>query len=225
MTLPYGSTRHSCRDFILKEYMDKGSAPEFSKREHEPAARWLSFRVWDGIGQVVVKGREAMEWLQEASATMCGGNVPHITWRSPSGFLVRQRYHAREVLRVSCHSLSGKRIRLNVQTFRDEGDPRRHRNGIAPNFVHSCDASHMHFFLEAAEAAGLGDLALVHDDYGCLADEVETLHRLLRETFVWMYKNRDPLELLALQYDGLPELPEHGDLDIDEVLKSTYFFC
>lgn len=225
MTLPYGSTRHSCRDFILREYMDKGSAPEFVKREHEPAARWLSYRVWDGIGEVVVKGREAMEWLQAASAVMCEGNVPHVTWRSPSGFLVRQRYHARETLRLHCHSLSGKRISLNVQTFRDEGDPRRHRNGIAPNFVHSCDASHMHFFLEAAEAAGLGDLALVHDDYGCLADDVETLHRLLRETFVAMYKERDPLALLALQYDGLPEIPAQGELNIDDVLTSTYFFC
>jgi DNA-directed RNA polymerase len=225
MTLPYGSTRHSCRDFILKEYMDKGSAPEFEKRENEPAARWLSYRVWDGIGEVVVKGREAMEWLQAASAVMCKGNAPHITWRSPSGFLVRQRYHARETLKLHCHSISGKRIRLNVQTFRDEGDPRRHRNGIAPNFVHSCDASHMHLFLDASEAAQLGDLALIHDDYGCLADDVETLQRLLRETFVWMYTHRDPLALLALQYDGLPEIPAQGNLNLADVLKSTYFFC
>jgi DNA-directed RNA polymerase len=83
----------------------------------------------------------------------------------------------------------------------------------------------MHYFLEAAEAAGLGDLALVHDDYGCTADDVETLHRLLRETFVRMYKERDPLSLLYLQYPGLPDLPEHGDLNIDDVLTSPYFFC
>lgn len=225
MTLPYGSTRHSCRDFIMKEYMDKGSAPEFDKRENEPAARWLSYRVWDGIGEVVVKGRQAMEWLQAASAIMCAGNAPHIEWRNPAGFLVRQRYHAREMLRVSCHSLSGKRIRINVQTFRDEGDPRRHRNGIAPNFVHSCDAAHLTFFTNDWEDEDGGDLALVHDDYGALADEVPKLHRLLRRSFVDMYLYHDPLKALAAQVEGLPELPESGDLDLEEVNRSVYFFC
>lgn len=225
MTLPYGSTRHSCRDFILKEYVAKGQAPEFDRSEHEAASRWLSYRVWGGIGQVVVKGREAMEWLQACSTVMTKDHRPHIEWRSPSGFLVRQRYHKVEIERINCRAMSGKRVQLNIATHRDEGDPRRHRNGIAPNFVHSCDASHMHFFLRAAKAAGIQDLALIHDDYGCPADQVDTLHRILRETFVQMYTENDPLSVFSSQVEGLPELPEPGALDLDGVLKSTYFFC
>ena len=225
MTLPYGSNRRSCAEFILKEYLDKGSAPEFEKHERYAAAQWLSYRVWAGIGRVVVKGREAMEYLQEASKILGHGKLPHITWRTPSGFVVRQRYHAREVIRISCDSLSGKRIQVNIQTFRNEGDPLRHRNGTAPNFVHGCDASHMHLFLDAADAEGLDDLALIHDDYGCPADQVDTLHRLLRETFVCMYTDLNPLELLCEQYPQLPPPPDAGDLDLEVVKQSAYFFC
>ena len=39
MTLPYGATRFSCSEFILKEYMEEGKAPEFSKDEYRAAAR------------------------------------------------------------------------------------------------------------------------------------------------------------------------------------------
>lgn len=225
MTLPYGSTRHSCRDFIMKEYMSKGGAPEFEQREHEAAARWLSYRVWAGIAEVVIKGREAMEWLQACSTVLTADFRPHIQWKSPSGFLVRQRYHRVEIVRVSARSISAKRIFMQVAVHREEGDRRRHKNGIAPNFVHSCDASHMHFFLEAAEAAGLTDLALVHDDYGTTADQVPMLHKLLRETFVRMYTEHDPLTVLAAQHQDLPELPSHGALDLQGVLESRYFFC
>lgn len=225
MTLPYGSTRHSCRDFILREYMTKGSAPEFDRSEHEPAARWLSYRVWDGIGEVVVKGREAMEWLQAASMVMSKAGAPHISWRSPSGFLVRQRYHKIDAISITARAISGKRIRLQVATHRDEGDPRRHRNGVAPNFVHSCDASHMHWILARCEEAGIQDLAFIHDDYGCPADQVAQLHRIIRETFVKMYEDFDPLTVFASQTEGLPPIPARGDLDLRGVLSSRYFFC
>lgn len=225
MTLPYGSTKHACKDFILREYLDKGMAPEFEKKEYHAAAAWLGPRVWDGIGKVVIKGQQAMQWLQAASSVMCAGKAPHIIWQSPSGFVVRQRYHAREVLKVSCHSISGKRIRINVQTLRDEGDPMRHRNGMAPNFVHSCDASHLHLFVKQWEEEGGGDIALVHDDYGALPDDTARLHRTLRESFVAMYQDRDPLKALAQQVEGLEAIPAAGELELEEVLKSKYFFC
>lgn len=229
MTLPYGSTRFSSAEFIMKEYMATGCAPEFKKQEFNKAATWLSFHVWDGIGQVVHKGREAMEWLQNASDAITAGAVttPTISWRSPSGFLVTQRYNATEKLVVDSRMASGRKIKINLRGFGDTGDARRHRNGIAPNFVHSCDAAHMHLFLQQARLQGLTGLMLVHDDYGAPAPLVAKLQRLLRETFVTMYQNHDPLKEFA-EFNGefrCGVRPEPGDFDITKVLDSEYFFC
>jgi DNA-directed RNA polymerase len=229
MTLPYGSTRFSSSDFIQKEYLDKGKAPEFEKRERGRAATWLSFHVWDGIGEVVHKGREAMEWLQGASdAITAGDDVPStISWWSPSGLRVTQRYNKSERIVVNARMASGRRIKIDLRGAGDAGCPRKHRNGIAPNFVHSCDAAHMHFFLRRAREEGLCGLALIHDDYGCPAPMVEKLHQILRETFVQMYLDTDPLADFA-KHNGefrCRVRPAPGNLDLEVVKQSVYFFC
>ena len=232
MTLPYGSTRFSSAEFILKEYLAKKQAPEFDKREYNAAATWLSWRVWDGIGDVVHLAREAMEWLQNASDALTGpidGKIPmSLDWRSPSGFRVRQTYPAKTVLRVRSRISGDRRVAIDLRLAGDEGSPRNHRNGIAPNFVHSCDAAHMHFFLRRAAQEGLeGALALVHDDYGAPAPLVAKLHRILREEFVGMYTRTDPLLEFAQQHGEFRcrIRPTQGDLDLNQVLNSRYFFC
>lgn len=229
MTLPYGSTRFSSAEFIQAEYMDKGKAPEFEKSEYSKAANWLSYRVWDGIGQVVVKGREAMEWLQMCSDVITASKPAQVSWRSPSGFLVTQRYPVQEVLMVQCRLTGRQRTKIKLRVDTDTGDSRRHRNGIAPNFVHSCDAAHMHFFLQRCREEGLTQLALVHDDYGCPARDVAKLHRIIRETFVAMYTEHDPLAEFKAFHENehllLPDIPPPGDLNLQDVLQSPYFFC
>jgi DNA-directed RNA polymerase len=225
MTLPYGSTRFSCSDFIYTEYVSKHKAPEFEKTEYRAASRWLSVPVWDAIGNVVVKAREAMQWLQNASDELIDRGVDEICFRSPSGFMVRQRYGVMEFIKVETRIAGGVRIRPTIQLEEDRPCKRRHRNGIAPNFIHSCDAAHMHFLICAADDAGLGHLAFIHDDYGTTPDGTETLHRLIRETFVTMYEQGCPLTILRDFYGITEPLPEYGDLDLREVLNSTYFFA
>lgn len=225
MTLPYGSTRFSCADFIYTEYMAKGKAPEFSRDEHRPAARWLSVVVWDAIGEVVVKAREAMEWLQNAADELIDAGLDEISWISPSGFVVRQRYGEEEFTRVTTRIAGGVRIRPQIRQETEKPCKRRHRNGIAPNFVHSHDAAHMHLLICAADDAGLQHLHFIHDDYGTTADGTETLHKAIRETFVEMYERCHPLEDFKARTGCTDPVPESGDLDIRQVLSSTYFFA
>lgn len=225
MTLPYGSTRFSCADFIYSEYMAKHKAPEFAKEDYQKAARWLSVPVWDAIGNVVVKAREAMAWLQNASDELIDAGIEEICWRSPSGFMVRQRYGKEEFILVKTRLAGGVRIRPTIKLENEEPCKRRHRNGIAPNFVHSHDAAHMQLLICAAEDHGLGHLAFIHDDYGTTADGTETLHKLIRATFVWMYEQGCPLTAFRDFYGITEVLPERGNLDLQEVLESTYFFA
>lgn len=226
MTLPYGSTRYSCADFITSEYLQAGMAPEFAKTEYAAAANWLSHRVWAAIGDVVIAAREAMAWLQRQSDDLMRKEATaELHWRSPSGFMVRQRYHKVDSIQIETRLVGGVRIRTRLGQQTEEADPRRHHNGIAPNFIHACDAAHLHLLVNAAQAAGIEFLAMIHDDYGTLAADTETLQRLIRETFVQMYSDCNPLELFREGTGVTSELPASGDLDIKDVLQSTYFFC
>ena len=225
MTLPYGSTRFSCSEFILKEYMKLGLAPEFTTDEYNRAANWLSYKVWKAIADVVVKAPEAMEWLQNASDELILAGHERLTWNAPSGFVVRQKYNKVESTQINTRLLGNVRIQLKVGSVGPEADKRGHRNGIAPNFVHSCDAAHMHLLIVAAEQAGLGHLAFIHDDYGALAPDVAKLHELIRETFVQMYTDHNPLQEFKDQHGIQADLPALGDLDINQVKDSVFFFC
>lgn len=220
MTLPYGSTRFSCAEFIRDDYLKQGKAPEFAKDEYSAAANFLSHFVWDSISDVVVKAKEAMDYLQASTKLMIKEDSEEIKWIAPSGFPVIQRYFVREVHRIHTKLAGNTKIRLTCDS--DSPDKRRHKNGIAPNFIHSHDAAHLALTTVAAGAEGL-ELAMIHDDYGTHARHAERLYRLIREVFVNMYESSNPLEDLANAYD-LPAPPEKGMLDLKQVLASPYFF-
>src|SRR5690606_28661124 len=101
MTLPYGSTRYSCADFIVGDYLRLGKAPEFAKDQYGKAANYLSHFVWAAIDQVVVKARHAMDWLQSSARTLVSQGIDSITWVSPSGFPAIQTYYKQNIHRIN----------------------------------------------------------------------------------------------------------------------------
>jgi DNA-directed RNA polymerase len=220
MTLPYGSTRYSCADFIVADYLKAGKATEFAKPEYGAAARYLSHFVWDAIAEVVVKAREAMAWLQGAARRIIGEGGAEIAWTVPSGFPVFQQYQEQENHRIRTNLCGNAFLRVYVDT--EEPDSARHKNGVAPNFIHSYDASHLALTTVAAAVEGMS-LAMIHDDYGTHAADAAKLYRIIREVFVAMYEGCSPLEDFAASY-GLPSPPTKGTLDLKAVLSSPYFF-
>jgi DNA-directed RNA polymerase len=222
MTLPYGSTRFSCAEFIVGDYMKAGKCPEFTKAEYAKAANYLSHLVWRAIADVVVKAREAMDWLQRAALELTGEGYQYIHWITPSGFPVVQAYWE-----VSVHQISTKlcgKARLKVHKDTDKVDRNRHKNGIAPNFVHSLDASHLTLTTLAGASEGITAFHMVHDDFGTHAADADTLYRIIREQFVNMYTGYCPLEAFHAQHPHLDPRPKLGNLDIRQVLDSPYFF-
>lgn len=224
MTLPYGSTRFSCAEFVEADYLKAGKVPEFAKDEYRRASAYLSFHIWDSIGDVVVKAREAMDWLQDASKCVIKAGHDQIKWVSPSGFPVIQTYWEVSDHRINTRLLGATKI-LVPQEIK-EPNARRHRNGIAPNFVHSLDAAHLTLTVGKAKEAGIESLAMIHDDYGTHAADAPKLYNIIREVFVAMYEKHKPLEEFAQGYPDVQfkEFPELGKLDIRQVLDSPYFF-
>lgn len=226
MTTPYGVTKRSAIDYVIEDTLRKGEYPCFDKTEYMQAAMVLMDSAWPAIGDVVVKGREAMDWLKKSARVIVKGftddEEPVIVWTSPSGFPSSQAYFEYEELRIRTHLAGESRIRVRREV--DEADINRHANGLAPNFVHSMDAAHLHLTTERAAALGIKDLAMIHDDYGTHAANAETLFEVIRERFVYMYVTRDPIKEFRDKYPRIPQPPENGSLDINEVLRSRYFF-
>lgn len=221
MTLPYGCTRFACSGFINDDYLVKEEPPEFDKKDYGQAANFLSHVVWRALDDVVVKAREVMEWLK-GWAKHAAANGHAVSWVAPSGLLVRSEYD--RMAKVKIKSVAFKtEIRLYKP---EEGKPdlTKIANAVAPNFVHSLDASHLSRVVLRCKAEGI-TLVCIHDDYGTHACDTERLHRIIREEFVAMYTGLTILEDMAriTGYEVSPPAP--GTLDLNEVLKSTYFFA
>jgi DNA-directed RNA polymerase len=222
MTLPYGSRRMSCRDFIIKDYLIEGKFPGLDKKKYRAAAEYLSYRVWAAIAQVVVKAREAMDWLQKGSAVIMREGHETIRWVTPTGFPVTQVYWEQTIHRINSKLCGNAKFRLHKDG--ETPDRNKHRNGIAPNLIHSLDAAHLTLVVNAAKARGIHSLAMIHDDYGTHAADAQALYAIIREEFVGMYERHDVLDEWHTAYPGLPPPPAMGDLDLRAVLDSPFFF-
>jgi DNA-directed RNA polymerase len=180
--------------------------------------------IWAAIGDIVVKSRQAMDWLFKSAGTLVKAAGPDgfLTWTTPDGFPATQVYFDSEITRIRTMLHGVVQIRVAVET--EKPDRAKHQTAMAPNFVHSMDATHMRRIALAAQAEGITDLAMIHDDYGTHAANAARLYDIIREEFLRMYEDHNPLADLVSQYPDLPPPPEPGSLDLREVLKSQYAF-
>lgn len=135
----------------------------------------------------------------------------------------------RELETVRVDTVLAGRFQARVSNYTDTLDKHGQRNGVAPNFVHSQDGAHLRATILKARAAGITSLALIHDDYGTHAAHTEKLQELIRESFVEQYTEFDPLSSFkewqeAISKVRMPDIPQKGELDIELVRQSRYFF-
>jgi DNA-directed RNA polymerase len=226
MTTPYGVTVLSATDYVIQDYLEKEDHP-FDITDHRPAAKVLMKAVWPAIGDVVVKGRQLMDWLRKSARAiikdrvLCG-QTPVIHWVTPSGFPATQTYYEQTVIKVRTHLFGDEVIKVAVEN--DNPNVNAHATGVAPNFVHSMDASHLHMVASECKRRGITSLAMIHDDYGTHARHSDTLFKVIREQFVKMYDNHDPVTEFHDANPETPKPPTKGTLNIHGVLDSEFFF-
>lgn len=256
MTLCYGASKFGFADQILEDTVYPALAHNplsFSKPSQ--SARYMAGLIWDSLKGVVVKAVEAMEWLQTASGLLAkdknieGKNLP-TTWITPAGFPVKQKYPKVRVKRLNTvlsgsikifdttsgsteEATEGSVLRLAFAEPTDEIDSRKQKQGIAPNFVHSMDASHLMLTVCACVDNGVNAFAMIHDSYGVPAGYGSIMFTTVREVFVSTYTENDVLQdlhdhicnlLSPKMLKDLPEVPTKGDLDLDCAKESMYAF-
>ena len=121
---------------------------------------------------------------------------------------------------------STTRVEHTLQLYLDIPDRQNFAAGIAPNVVHSQDATHMSPVInELGE-----DFGCVHDSYSCHASDVERMKSITQKVFYEMYNNENPFDEIKLQFLGDNvdncdvDTPPVGTLDIYKVLSSRNFF-
>lgn len=224
MTLPYGSTRQNCTKstfaFILEHDRD------FFGKQPFQAALFLTPFIWDSIGEVVVSARSAMDWLQKCASILSKKNIP-ILWHTPLGFPAYQASWKTECKQFNTQ-ING-RFQFKFGSWTDELSTYKQKSGISPNFVHSMDATHLMMTVNAARKEGIVDIACIHDDYGTHAADTDRFQKIIREQFVKLYSEHDPLNDFKKEQEEahgveLPYAPAKGSLDLTAVTRSPYFF-
>lgn len=249
MTLPYGSKFSSCLEYISLDLVPKITALGIDDtQKQKKICGYVAKKVWEAIPLVVQKAREGMSYLQKLAGLFTGIKMP-ITWRTPTGFYVQQSYYSVEGRRINIFTGGSIILKNNLPvwqagTTRDRYttqstddrviNPTRQVSGIAPNFVHSLDASHLMMSVKKARSKGITDFALIHDSLGTHAGRTEQFAEIIRNCFHDLYAENDPLgditdHLLGQLPDGLrkkaPEKPSEGDLDLEEIKKAVYLFA
>lgn len=225
MTLPYGSTQQSCKEYIYRYIVEE--APEFFPPETRwKAAMWLTPLMWESIGDVVIAARAAMDWIQQVASKLAKENKP-LYWTTPIGFPVYQD-RKRQELKQFTTQLAG-RFAIALKVDLPQIDVNKQKLGSSPNFIHSMDACHQMLMLLDADAAGITSFACIHDDFGTHAADIQKLHKSIRTSFVNLYTDHDPLEAFKSQIEEfsgiqIPHVPAKGLLNINNVLVSDYFF-
>ena len=186
-------------------------------------------------GQVFTGATDAMRWLDNAAAAIATASGKSVAWTMPLGLPVMQPYYKPQIRRV--RTILG---RLNLQREMDEEDDtavvdtRKQRSAFSPNYIHSLDSAHMMKTAIACRKRGLV-FAAVHDSYWTHPSDVDEMNVVLRDKFVELHSG-DLLEQLItsfrrdfpeVEWDADPALalPPRGDLDLEEVKKSIYFFA
>lgn len=233
MTRSYGSTQFSCREYIYDYIIDRVSKGDEAPwgDDHFAASLHMTSFLWAAMDDIIVAAKKVMDWIQSVARLYGSYNLP-MTWRCPNGFMVNQMYPEVIQRRITTY-IDDSLIKPVVHEPKwSHVDGRRMANGAAPNVVHSLDASALDltvaYILDKQEDI---DLAFVHDSYGSHAADMPLMEQCLREAFVAQYKELDVLDYLYQEAvslfgeDQVEQPPAKGELDIDMVMKSKYFFA
>lgn len=269
MTLPYGSTLFTCKDYVFERYRelrhatpDKKLGPWETFSDQHKACCWLGTQIWHAIEDVLSVAPAAMRALQKTARIMSKAKLP-LNWTAPSGFRVQQAnvcYDARRIrlatggdviyrtVEGAAAAASGpwedeslpRSMQLTFAEPTDEIDANKQASGVAPNFIHSLDASALVLTVCKLLDDGITHYAMIHDSFATHACNAALMARRLREAFVEQYSG-DPfadlyhefMQMLTVIgdmksvdevqeiYRGLP----YGTLDVSKVKESLYFFA
>ena len=249
MTLPYGSTRITCREAVadylidLEEKDTQKAVAEgrganlvhpFGQSEGQMteamALNYMTALIWPSISEVVKAPIIAMKMIR-ALARFAAKRNEGLEYTLPTGFILQQKIMATDLLRVRTVLSGDIKMALRLQVDTDIVDESAMMGAAAPNFVHGHDASHLILSVCAMVDEGITSIAVIHDSFGTHADRTPDLRNALKGQMVEMYADTNALQKLLSEHedrwtvDTKIEVPEQGDFDVNLIMESEYCFA
>lgn len=218
MTIVYGLTKGGMQRQLLRDGFCKNLPGKAVDN-----ANYMRDVLWKTLDGALPKAMEVMQWLRNVAGIASDQGLP-LRWATPSGFLVIQEYL--KYREINIYSAL-QRLKVRVPYAKAGVDKWRQVRGIPPNLVHSLDAAHMTMTINSAISAGICSLSMIHDSFGTYAENVELLSRIIREEFVKLHSIPILSRLYRqwqLEMGEIPPPPAVGNLELEGILRSLYFF-
>mgnify|MGYP005741704329 CR=1 FL=1 len=213
MTIPYNAKPFSNRSYIRDAFKEKGV--DVDKEELTQCVN----AVRAAMNVVVPGAMSVMKWIETEIARAIRSGADEIRWTTPSGFNVRQRLMKTKSTVIQTQLMG--RCEVHVAGAETGVDLKHHKNATAPNLIHSLDASLLHMAVMNFNAP----IALIHDSVLCRATDMCKLSTLVRDTYMRLFAEHEPLTDFALAIGAEEQPPIIGDLKPEAVIDSQYFFC
>lgn len=225
MTLAYGSGKYG---FSAQIKEDTTNNSDIFKGMEGQSAKYLAEKVWTAVQSVIVSATSGMEYLKALATELIKKDLP-VNWYTPLGLPIQQQYLKMESKSFRTRFGARMSMPLYYQVISDEEHIDKHaqKNGIAPNFIHSLDATHLMMTVLASNSR---HFSTIHDSFGTSLGEAEDLKRVIREQLYKLYTEYKPLEMFKKYVEDQlghavdVEEPPKGTLDLTNILKSTYVF-
>lgn len=226
MTLAYGSGQYGFQEQI---YEDTTKGNIHFKRFEKPCAKYMAKLVWQEVQTTVVSATEGMKYLKALAKVLTKYGLP-VNWWTPLGLPVQQQYL--KLVQKSFRTRFGDMVswRGYYQDVADDEslDANGQKNGIAPNFIHSLDSTHL---MMVVNEAGLSNYTTIHDSFGTSLGEARHLQVVIREQLYKLYTEHSPIEefkkyVEEMTGEDLSDIPEppKGSLKLENILTSTFIF-
>ena len=175
---------------------------------------------------------KTMGYLQALAGVAIGQGADRLTWTTPSGFDVDYTCFYNKSCKtrgtISGYTKYNKigQVKHVAQVYTDFPDVRGFMCGVSPNYIHSMDAAHMALVIDKWN----GDFGAVHDSFSAHAPDVELLLAHTKREFIDMYDVDNYYHIIEDQLvedldDVTTDRPALGDLNIEEIEDSDYFFA
>ena len=231
MTLPYGATLYGFGQQIEEAAIAQANKNDqlWEDQSIRKRVMWMAKRVSHAIAKVVPDAASTMSWLRSMAGKVAATNTP-LSWISPCGFLVHQSYFLQQSRTVKT-TIAGefRYVALN-ESIPGQVSVRRQTNAVAPNFVHSLDASIMH---KTVNKCSDFPMVTIHDCFGCHASNVDELLRQTKEAFIEVFETCQLTDFQHQLNGLLPEeerletnieMMDFGDFAIAKIRDASYLF-
>lgn len=228
MTVPYAAEFDSNKGYVkaaIDEYEERLVKDDPNHERRYPKAAELKIitkAMLDAMRDVVPGPINVMEWIKSAAREYFKDpdNPEEISWTTSAGFPVIQDKRTPNVKRVKT-KLLGDVIQTSVAEGYKGPKVSKHVSGTAPNWIHSLDSC----LLQESFAGFDQPFCLIHDSILTTATDMGYMSEVIREQFVSIYKDFPLRKLAETLRADLPTELIKGDLELDQVTNSIYFFC